>query len=51
MESVLKETVRMKGPGNEIFQREAIKDHEIYGIRIFKGTAICYAAHWAHFSP
>lgn len=51
MESVLKEAVRMNGPGNEIFVREAVKDHEVCGIRIFKDTVINYSGHWVHFSP
>jgi len=38
--AVLKETLRMATPAPDIFDREAIVDHEINGLKINKGTLI-----------
>ncbi|KAL4488682.1 hypothetical protein ABPG73_020381 [Tetrahymena malaccensis] len=40
LNAVIKETLRFYGPGNILFDRIAIKDHELAGIPIKKGTLV-----------
>ncbi|EAS04656.2 cytochrome P450 family monooxygenase (macronuclear) [Tetrahymena thermophila SB210] len=40
LNAVIKETLRYYGPGNILFDRIAIKDHELAGIPIKKGTIV-----------
>ncbi|KAL4503102.1 hypothetical protein ABPG72_014331 [Tetrahymena utriculariae] len=40
LNAVIKETLRLYGPGNILFDRIALKDHELAGIPIKKGTLV-----------
>lgn len=41
----------MMGPVNISFVRSVILDHEIGGVKIYKGSMVQPASVWPHFSP